>query len=171
MKQITIINRVEMVISVILLSIITGCGTSYSIKQPLAPTPLKTSVYVMGSCNTPDNKTDENICTVLHEQIRYDLFKKGLYEKSGSKAPREVNLTITYFRNVGGTTRAWFGVLCGKDGLDVTVNVVDKQTGSTVGIVSASHFNVTAADYSAEMMAQEVSKKIVEYLANGEKSK
>ena len=149
------------------LSVMTGCGASCSVKQSLAETPLKTGIYGMGLCETQDTRATEETCDGLQDRIRYGLLKRNLYEKNESEAPRKVNLTITYFRNIGAFTRGNLGVMCGKDAIDVTITVIDKQSGTIVGSATAYHFNTLAIDYTEKMMINEVSKKIVDFLASG----
>jgi hypothetical protein len=96
------------------------------------------------------------------------MYFKGLYEKSGNKAPREVNLTITHFRNVETWPRAILGMAAGKDGLDVTVDVVDRQNKEIVGRAVASYYNITlGAALIDKGVVNKVSEKIVEYLSSG----
>lgn len=154
-------------VSIVLLANMAGCGSSYSVQQPLAATPVTSGVYVMGSCERQDNRAAMTLCSILQEQVRYGLFKEGLYEKDGNEAPREVNLTITYFNKVDTMTRAMLGVMSGKDGLDVIVDVKDRQSGEVVGRAKASNYNITAGSYTEKHIAREVSKKIVEFLASG----
>ena len=162
-------NMFMMTVSIVLLLIVTGCGTSYSVKQPLPLTaiPLKTGVYVIGSCETQDNRATRQTCDTLKAEVRYGLIKNGLFDKNGNEAPRKVNLTITYFKNASSWTRAMFGIMAGKDGLDVTVDVIDRQSGNVIGRATASHYNVTAGDFTEKTMAKEVSKKIADFLASG----
>jgi len=63
---------------------------------------------------------------------------------------------------------ALWGPAAGKDGLDVTVEVIDTQSGDVVGRATTSNYNVTAGDYTELLMAKEVSKKIAEFLACGQ---
>jgi hypothetical protein len=157
-------NMFAVTVSVVLPLILTGCGTSYSVKQPLTAIPLKTSIYVMGQCEIQDNRAGRNICDALQEKVRYGLFKEGLYERNTNEATREVKLTITYFRDID-SPRLVLGVLCGKDGLDVTVEVKDRQNGNIIGRATASNYSANGSKEG--LMVDAISEKIIEFLVSG----
>ena len=168
MKRIRTFDSIFMIaVSIVLLFLLGGCGTTYSVQQQLAPIASQKGVYVIASCETQDNRATKQTCDVLKNEVRYQLLKRGLYEKNINEAPREVNLTITYSKNASTWTRALWGPAAGKDGLDVTVEVRDRQSGNVVGRAKASHFNVTAGNYTELLMAKEVSYKIADFLASG----
>ena len=145
-----------------------SCGTSSSVSQPLSGAAARGPVYVMGSSKSADSDATQKTCDELRNVVQYGLLKRGLYAKSDADARRRVNLTITYFRDVGAWGRAFWGVMSGKDGMDATVEVVDIQSGKIIGSATASTFNVTAMNTTETSMANAVGGQIVEFLASGQ---
>lgn len=170
MKQVMSKGNILGVVSICILSFcLMSCGTSYSVKQSLGhEVSIGSTVYVMADCISRDSSATEETCKILQEQVRYGLFKHGLYESNENPARHEVYLTITYYRNVGAGTRAWFGVFSGKDGIDVEIKIIDRQSKSSVGSAKISYYNFTAVNSTEIMMIYQVRKKIIEFLVAGE---
>ena len=165
-------NFAPMLVSGIALFVFAACGTTSTIKQPLTPvssvsTSAGNQMYGMGSCDVQDNRATGGTCVALQDRLQYGLFSHGLYEKNEGEADREIRLTITYFRDLGPGMRSFFGVLAGKDGMDVKVEVVNRKDGKIVGSASVSSYNITAADFSEKGMVEAVSAKIVAFLMSG----
>ncbi|MCF7674241.1 MAG: hypothetical protein K9M97_02765 [Akkermansiaceae bacterium] len=147
---------------------ISSCGTSSSVIQPLSGPHMNGPVYVMGSCLSKDDSgADAETCRALRERVHYGLMKRGMYAGSPSSARRKVNLTITYFRDVGGWARGAVGPMAGKDGLDATMDVIDNHSGKIIGSASASVFNASATDSTKPWMINQVSEQLVDFLASG----
>ena len=148
-------------------ALVSSCGTTASTTQKMtAPRPQE-AVYTIASCKSLDKRAPSYACSNLQDRVRYGLFKRGLYAANDAKARRNIDLTITYYRDLGAWTRAWWGVMSGKDGIDVTVRVTDKNSGKVIGSMKVSTFNATAANTSKDYMLEEVSDKIVEFLVSG----
>jgi hypothetical protein len=70
MKRINTFNTMLVIaVSVILLLTFVGCGTSYTVKQPLEATSLETGIYAMGTCEIQDNRMYEDLSNVLQRFI------------------------------------------------------------------------------------------------------
>ena len=125
----------------------------------------------MGTCNIEDQRATEKTCSELKEKVEYDLFKKGLYKKSSDENLSDVNLTITYFRNLSAFNRGMWGIMAGKEGLNVKVDVIDKQTGNVIGQTTVSSYNVSGANSTDKSMINGVSREIVNFLSGVESKK
>jgi hypothetical protein len=139
-----------------------GCGTSSSTTKSITGPTLSGPVYMMGTCSG----ADEELCSELREQFQYCLLKNGLYAKQSASAQRRTDLTITSYRDVWGLTRGALGVMSGKDGLDVRLDVIDIASGDIIGSSSASSYNYSAANMSRSTMMSDVTNKLMEFLTH-----
>ncbi|MEW6291596.1 MAG: DUF4410 domain-containing protein [Thermodesulfobacteriota bacterium] len=165
-------NLAKMLIIFVFLVCALGCATKMSVEQPFAPSIGNSSLndkvkFSMGECEVLDSRGSMELCKKLQDEVKYRLFKQGLYEKNTNESSNEVRMSITYYRNVSNWGRAWVGALSGKDGMDVTVNVVDRVDGKNIGTANVSNYNYTAADYTEKMMCKVVGAKIVDFLSSG----
>lgn len=112
--------------------LLIGCGVPPARRPPAPALGVDKEMYSMGSCGVQDGRATEKTCTSLQERVRYGLYKVGLYEKTEGKAPKEIRMTITYFRTVGYTVRLYLGPFAGKCGMEVKVEIVDRGNGKTV---------------------------------------
>lgn len=154
----------------------SSCGTTSSVSQQIAGPPPNGPVYVMGSCVAKDSSASQETCNELRDFVQYGLLKKGLYATNAGDARRKVNLTITFFSDVGAAKKLGGGLIggvvigglaTGKEGMTATVEAVDIQSGKVVGTASASNTNLSAMDHTDENMSCAVGEKIVEFLASG----
>jgi len=164
MCLISTIKRI--IIGIILLVLQAGCGTTVVVDKPLAPlagTDASASTYTLGECLIEDKRANSDTCVTLKDHIEYGLLSKGVIAKGGI-ADRDIKLTITFFYDGGGLARNMFGVLGGKEGIDVQVTIIDRQSREVVGSAKLSHYWFFAADRSEESLVSKVAEKTVEYI-------
>ena len=58
-------------------------------------------------------------------------------------------------------------IAAGKDGLDVRMDVIDKESGTVVGSATASTFNITAANTTEGTMTSVVAEELANFVASG----
>jgi len=137
----------------------TSCGM-----PPAKPPPLSVvgkEMYSMGSCDVQARRAAGKTCAGLQDRVRYGLFKAKLYERIEGKAPRKIRMTITYFRPVGYTVRTYLGLLAGKCGMDVKVEIVDRENGK---IVRSADISGLLYYGTKQELLDLLSDKIVEFL-------
>ena len=145
--------------------LLTGCGTSTQVNQPLTAPSATEPVYAVTECTGADEQT----CRQLRDQVEYALLKQGLSAKEPGLARRNLKLTITGYRDVGAMGRAMLGVLSGADEVKVQMDVIDVSTGQTIGSVTSSCFNFSAANSSRNQMISGVARELVAFLTKPSK--
>lgn len=143
---------------------LVGCASSTVVKQPLQPskeaTPVATK-YSIGKISAQTSDAPEHFLAAVKGHLKLELSKHGLLATEDAIAPYDTVITVNSYRMRSGFSRAMFGVLAGKDGIDSTVTVTDSKTGRVVGESQVSSYNMMAVggeDDVARMHAQEIAK-------------
>lgn len=152
-----------------LLFLQTGCGTTMKVDNPVAlqsSTSANPAKYILGECLVKDNRATGETCEILMDHVQYGLLVNGI-QGDKENAEREIKFTISYYqKNVGAMSRAMLGPLAGKEGMDILVDIIDRRSGKTISSASVSYY-AFIGNRTEEMMADTISKKVIEYVATG----
>lgn len=138
-------------------ALLSACASSTKIDQPLGGDatlpPAKYSVIVIDNRGT---EAPEHFLDAVKSYVKQELQQQALYaEDSGN----QVVITVVDYRMRSGFTRAMFGVLAGKDGIDSEITIKDAQSGAVIGKSTVSSYNVLAVggmEDVARMHAEEI---------------
>ena len=145
---------------------LTGCGSNSTVVQPLsAATALggPPAHYVAGQFSAGKTEIPTHIIEAIKGHLDAELRKRGLAAATDEKNVVRIDSTATYYRMRSGVSRMMFGILAGKDGVECDVQLVNRETGQSVGQLKVSSYNMLAVggeDDVARMLAEEIAKVI-----------
>lgn len=149
----------KIVIALAAVAMLTGCASSTKIDQPVAST--EASAPVTYSDIVVDNRgteAPEHFLVAVKSYLRQELDRQAMYSPQSGK---QVVITVVDYRMRSGFSRAMFGVLAGKDGIDSQVTIKDSKSGKVIGRSTVSSYNVLAVggmEDIARMHAEEIAK-------------
>ena len=164
-------NRIKLISGVILFLFLTACGSSSQFIKPIdisgatSGTPKK---YIVGNISSKVDSVPEHFMSAIKGFLKVELKEKGLFEENVASPSNVIDIEVNYYRMRSGFSRMMFGVFAGKDGVDSTVKITDKETHNEVGKLTVSSFNVAAVGES-EDVARMHAEEIAEALEKAEK--
>lgn len=144
---------------------LSGCGSSSSMTQPLAPATAmgaQPPLYYAGDFSAGTTEIPAHILNAIKGHLDAELQKNGIAGAADYTNRLRIDGTVTYYRMRSGFTRAMFGVFAGKDGVTCAVKLVDGR-GATVGGLTVESYNMLAIgseDDVARMVATETVKAL-----------
>jgi hypothetical protein len=146
--------------------LLAACGSSQSIVKPID---RPASVVSRFHLDPIDDRSGESVPDQFLASIRgyleSDLKQQNLLAADADQAPH-VHIEVTDYRMRGGVTRAMFGAMAGKDGVESKVTVLAPGGDRVLGASDVSTYNIMAfggPDDIARMHAD----KIAGFLAGG----
>jgi len=155
-----------MIASGILFLSLAACGSSSQFVKPIdltASTPKNPKKYVVGNISTKVDSVPDQFMSAIKGFLKVELKEKGLFEENEASSSHVIDIEVNYYRMRSGFTRMFWGMLAGKDGVDSTVRISDKETHNEVGELTVSSFNVSAIGESedvARMHAEEIAEAL-----------
>jgi hypothetical protein len=148
--------------------LLAACGSSQSVvKQMDRPATVVSRFHL----DPIDDRSGESVPGQFLASIRgyleSDLKQQDLLAADVDRAPR-VHIEVTSYRMRGGITRAMFGAMAGKDGIESKVTVLGPGSDQVLGALDVSTFNIMAVG-SPDDIARMHADKIAGFLA-GDKS-
>lgn len=160
-----IARRAIAVLGVLLLS---GCGTSQSVKKSIAPSQTAARVtYRVERIEDPKNLVPEHIRAGILAYLKQELQAQGLLPGEGEQATRHVTISIESYRMRSGFSRMMFGIFAGKDGVEADVSITDPLTGEVLGESVVSSYNLAAVG-GEEDIARMEGEAIAKFLSGRE---
>lgn len=147
---------------------LAACGSSQSVvKQLNRPATMVARFHL----DPVDDRSGESVpgqfLASIRDYLESDLKQQDLLATEVDQAPR-VHIEVTSYRMRGGITRAMFGVMAGKDGVESKVTVLAPGSDRVLGASDVSTFNIMAVG-SPDDIARMHADKIAGFLA-GDKS-
>ncbi len=145
------------------LIMLSACGSSSKIIKPMDNSSFENVKYKVGEATTKVNDIPDHFLAAVKGHLKSELRKRNLLNENGENNTFIVEIDVKYYRMRSGFTRAFFGVLAGKDGIDSTITIIRNSDKSIVGESNVSTFNIMAIgnqDDIAHMHAKEIAKFI-----------
>jgi len=148
----------KVIASLIVSLFLAACASSTEVSQPIAT--AKSAAPFFSAIEMKNNGTEapDHFLLAVKSHLKQALVQKAAYSEQGGD---RVVVTVTDYRMRSGFTRAFFGVLAGKDGIDSEVTILSPNNGTVVGKSKVSSYNVLAIgdmDDIARMHAEEIAK-------------
>jgi len=124
-------NRRNIIGLILTASILTGCGTTNSVKQPLPANTGSKATYQVANIEAKSGDVPQKFKNDVRKYLEKDLKKKGMLAKG--EGHRKVNVTITEFQMAEGASRLLFGAFAGKDYVKADINVIDSASNKVIG--------------------------------------
>lgn len=159
-------SRIKLIAGGVLVLFLTACGSSSQFVKPMelsASTPQTQKKYSVGNVTTKVDSVPDQFMSAIKGFLKVELKEKGLFEENEASSSNVIDIEVNYYRMRSGFTRMFFGMLAGKDGVDSTVKISDKETHNEVGELTVSSFNVAAIGESedvARMHAEEIAEAL-----------
>lgn len=148
--------------------LLAACGSSQSVvKQMDRPATAVSRFHLDPIDDRSGESVPDQFLASIRGYLESDLKQQDLLAADLDQAPR-VHIEVIDYRMRGGVTRAMFGAMAGKDGVESKVTVLASGKEQVLGASDVSTFNIMAfggPDDIARMHAD----KIAEFLA-GDKS-
>jgi uncharacterized protein DUF4410 len=159
-------SRIKLILGVMLYLSLAACGSSSQFVKPMdnsASTQGTPNKFIVGKVSTKVASVPDHFLSAIKGFLKVELKEKGLFEENESSSSNVIDIEVNYYRMRSGFTRMMFGVFAGKDGVDSTVRITDKETQNIVGELTVSSFNVAAVGESedvAQMHAEEIAEAL-----------
>ena len=140
-------SRIKMIAGGMLFLFLAACGSSSQFVKPMelsSSTPETPKKYSVGNITTNVDSVPEHFMSAIKGFLKVELKEKGLFAESEANSPYVIDIEVNYYRMRSGFSRMLWGMLAGKDGVDSTVRISDKETHNEVGELTVSSFNVSA---------------------------
>jgi hypothetical protein len=153
---------------VLISGLLAACGSSQSVvKQMDRPATVVARFHLDSIEDRSGESAPGQFLASIQGYLESDLKQQNLLAADVDRAPR-AHIEVTNYRMRGGITRAMFGAMAGKDGVESKVTVLAPGSDQVIGASDVSTFNIMAfggPDDIARMHAD----KIAAFLA-GDKS-
>ena len=119
--------------------------------------------YIVGNVSTKVDSVPDHFMSAIKGFLKVELKEKGLFENNEASPSNVIDIEVNYYRMRSGFTRMFWGMLAGKDGVDSTIRITDKETRIEIGKLTVSSFNVAAIGESedvARMHAEEIAEAL-----------
>jgi curli biogenesis system outer membrane secretion channel CsgG len=124
-------NRRQLVSLIFAAAIITGCGSTNTVRQALPQTASGNPTYQIADISSKSEEVPAKFEKDLRKYLEEDLEKKGMLGNGAES--RKVSVEITEFSMSQGGSRLLLGALAGKDYVKAEVNVVDAASNELIG--------------------------------------
>lgn len=142
---------------IVLASLMSACSSSTKVSQAIEKNGLAPQHYSHIEIKNNGTEAPEHFEQALKSYLKQVLNNNNLLKTESGNA---ININIMDYRMRSGFTRAMFGLLAGKDGIDSEVIVTD-ENGNVIGKSTVSSYNVMAVGDMqdiARMHAEEIAK-------------
>lgn len=152
----------------LLIFTLVGCGTTHTIRQPIANANTDSDKYFVETCTSKDENTTKEFCERLTSQVRYALLReKILGDNNGNK---KIDLNISNYRKVSNGARGGLAIagglvgsaLAGSDILEISVYITDVRSENNITDFTVSTKNIFGMDESN--MHRLIANEIVEVI-------
>jgi hypothetical protein len=155
-------KRYELV--VLISGFLAACGSSQSVvKQMDRPAAVVSRFHLDAIDDRSGESVPGQFLASIRDYLESDLKQQKLLAADGDQAPR-VHIEVTGYRMRGGITRAMFGAMAGKDGVESKVTVLAPGSDQVVGASDVSTFNIMAIG-GPDDIARMHADKIAAFLA------
>jgi hypothetical protein len=140
--------------------LLSACSSSTKISQAIESRNQAQMKYANIELKNKAPDAPEHFSEAVKSYLKMELKNKGFYSENDGSS---ITVDIVDYRMRSGFTRAMFGILAGKDGVDSEVTVTD-ENGKVIGKSKVSSFNVMAiGDMQdiARMHAEEIAKFLI----------
>jgi Domain of unknown function (DUF4410) len=141
--------------------LLAACGSSQSVVKQMDTSATVASKFHIDAIEDHSGQAiPSHIIGAVRGYLESDLTKRNLLAPQGDPAP-VVHVDINSYRMRSGFSRAFWGMMAGKDGMGSKVTVLDRPGGRVLGESNVSSFNVSAIgseDDIARMHADEITK-------------
>jgi hypothetical protein len=146
-------------IVVLISGFLAACGSSQSVvKQMDRPAAIVARFHLDPITDHSGEAAPDQFLTSIRGFLESDLKQRNLLAADPDPAPH-VHIDVTSYRMRGGITRAMFGAMAGKDGVESKVTVLAPGSDQVLGATDVSTFNIMAfggSDDIARMHADKI---------------
>jgi hypothetical protein len=124
--------------------LLAACGSSQSVVKQMDRPPTVVSRFRLDPIDDHSGEAvPGQFLASIQGYLESDLKQQNLLAADVDQAPR-VHIEVTSYRMRGGITRAMFGAMAGKDGVESKVTVLAPGGDRVIGASDVSTFNVMA---------------------------
>jgi hypothetical protein len=146
---------------------LAACGSSQSVVKQMDRPPTLLAKFSLDSIDDHSGEAvPDQFLASIRGYLEADLKQHNLLAADVDQAPR-VHIEVTNYRMRGGITRAMFGAMAGKDGVESKVTVLAAGSDQIIGASDISTFNVMAVG-GPDDIARMHANKIAEFLAGNQ---
>jgi hypothetical protein len=140
----------------VLAFVLSACASNTNVLTPVTVPDADAPSYADVDVVNAGTEAPSHFLEAIRSYLDQAMHEQGLIE---ADAARQVRVVVTDYRMRSGFTRAMFGVLAGKDGVDSQVTIIDRESGEIVGQSDITSYNVMAIggmEDIARMHAKEI---------------